>query len=98
MSESEKIWFIAEATFQVLVKHESRDAPLFRERLLFLVSDVDSTAAMDKAQSLARAKEHSYRNGDGQLVQWQFVELVDVKEMVDQRFEDGAELRSHLED
>jgi hypothetical protein len=54
------------------------------ETLLFLVRAADQVAAITRAETLARAKEHSYPNENGEQVTWTFARLVEVTEMIDQ--------------
>src|SRR5438477_5301081 len=89
-------WFIAEALFQAAVQTGDTNWEPLVEDLLFLVHDIDEPSAMAKAEKIARRKEHSYKNSKGQCVVWSFARLVEVKEIIDQRFEDGAEIRSTL--
>ena len=91
-------WYVAEAVYESGLEHSgSKYSPLI-DRTWFLVSAEDEPSAEAKADVLARSKEHSYANEKGQLVKWTFVRLVEVTEMIDQRFEDGAELKSTMSD
>ena len=91
-------WFVAEAIFHARVSNESAEISSVFENLLFLVSAADHQGGVAKAEAIARAKEHSYPNKSGDLVTWTFVRLVELTEMIDQRFEDGAELKSTMRD
>jgi hypothetical protein len=95
MSTPDK-WFIAEAIFRATVHTDVADISPVSEDLLFLVRAVDHASAVTRADSIARAKEHSYTNEKGQQVRWRFVRLVELTEMIDQRFEEGAELKSAM--
>ncbi len=88
-------WFIAEAVFHATVQAEHEASPLV-EDLLFLVQAVDHPSAVIKAEEIARKKEHSYDNEKGQRVAWTFVRLIELTKMIDQRFEEGAELKSTM--
>ena len=89
-------WFVAEAVFQASVRTEMGDVRLIVESLLFLVQALDHPSALAKAVAIARGKEHSYQNEQGEQVRWSFIGLVEVTEMIDQQFDDGAELRSTM--
>jgi len=91
-------WFVAEAIFQATVRTDNGSVPSATENMLFLVKAVDDPAAVAKAEEIARAKEHSYKNERGQRVEWTFVQLVELTEMIDQDFKDGAELKSKMRD
>ena len=88
------MWFVAEGLFRATVHAEKADVRLITENLLFLVRAADQAAAVMRAEVIAQGKEHSYRNEQGELIDWTFVRLVEVTEMIDQRFEEGAELKS----
>jgi hypothetical protein len=89
-------WFVAQAIFQATVHSDEANARALTEDLLFLVQAVDHPAAVTRAEVLARAKEHSYENEKGQRVSWSFVRLVELTEMIDQQFDEGAELKSTM--
>jgi hypothetical protein len=93
---SQRRWFVAEALFQATVHTEKADVRPVSEGLLFLIQAVDHPSAVMRAEAVARAKEHSYENEKGQRVSWTFARLVEVTEMIDQRFEEGAELKSTM--
>ncbi len=95
MSEESK-WFIAEAVFRASIQGGDAERDPLEEDLLFLVRDIDASSAVAKAEKIARGKEHSYKNAKGECVVWSFSRLIEVKEMVDQRFEDGAEIKSTM--
>jgi hypothetical protein len=95
---SERRWFIARANFQATVHGRKADVRPLTDDLLFLVQAVDHPTAVDRAAIIAREKEHSYDNERGQRVSWALIRIVEVTEMIDQRFEDGAELKSTMSD
>jgi hypothetical protein len=73
--------------------------PSFRATTVreWLVGDTMITViSSDKAETIAREKEHSYENEKGQQVKWQFVRLIEIIEMIDQRLEDGVEIKSTI--
>ena len=90
--------FVAEAVFEETVHVEKADVRPVTENLLFLVKANDQSSALSRAEMIARSKEHSYKNEQDQLVSWTFVRLVEVTQMLDQQFEEGAELRSTMTD
>jgi hypothetical protein len=91
-------WFVAEAIFQARVSTGATEDCPVTEKLLFLVRAVDHQTALEKAQALARAKEHAYSNEQGHRVSWTYVQIVEVTEMIDQQFEEGSELKSTMTD
>lgn len=76
-------WFVAEAIFQATVHTNQADVSPVSEDLLFLVQAVDHPSAISMAETIARAKQHSYENEKGQQVSWTFVRLVELTEMID---------------
>jgi hypothetical protein len=68
------------------------------EELLFLVNAEDLASAVTRGTQIATEKQHSYENEEGHLVAWAFLRLGEVTKMIDQRLEDGAEIRSILHD
>src|SRR5229473_5148595 len=91
---TESKWFIAEALFHASIEGGVAGREPLEEDLLFLVRDIDEPSALAKADRIAREKEHSYENANGERAVWRFIRLIEVTEMVDQRFEDGAEIKS----
>ncbi len=93
---TESKWFVAEAIFQANIQGRAADREPLEEDLLFIVHAIDEPSALAKAETIAREKEHSYENANGQRVVWNFIRLIEVMEMVDQQFEDGAEIKSKM--
>jgi hypothetical protein len=89
-------WFAAEGIFEARISRAIGDVPTVRETLLFLVRADDVTSAKERAEGIARAKEHSYANETGETVQWVFVRITEVTEVIDQSLEEGAEIKSTL--
>jgi hypothetical protein len=85
-------WYVATALFESEVEGHVNSRRRLCEETLFLVSAGDLALARQKARKLARAKRESYRNKYGENVTWRFVRLLDVRETIDDRFEDGAEI------
>lgn len=93
MSIEKKVdWYVATALFESEVEGHVNNKRRLCEETLFLVSAEDLAAAKLKAEKLARAKRESYRNKYREKVTWRFVRLLDVRETIDDRFEDGAEI------
>jgi hypothetical protein len=85
-------WYVATALFESEIEGHLNSKRRLCEETLFLVSAEDLPVAKQKAEKFARAKKESYRNKYGEKVTWRFVRLVDIREMIDDRFEDGAEI------
>jgi hypothetical protein len=88
-------WHVAECLFKSVRESGPAWNPVV-ERLLFLVDAPDSAAAVVKAEKLGREKEHTYNNAHGDRIHWEFIALIAVKEMIDPRLEDGAEVISWM--
>ena len=87
-------WYVAKAIFKSSIGTPSiDDAPLI-DVTWFLVSAGDEGAAETKAIVLARSKEHSYTNGDGETVHWIFVRIERLRKIMDDHLGDGTEVWS----
>jgi hypothetical protein len=90
-------WHVAEAIFQSSVEGASADYVPLTERSWFLVSAPDEEAALEKATELAKARRESYANADGERVDWAFVRIERVREIVGVELVDGTEVWSEIE-
>lgn len=90
-------WYVAEAIFQSAIDEAGSSYSPLVEKSWFLVSADDEKAAESKAQVLARSKEHSYANGDGEKVRWLFLRIVRLREVMDERLADGTEVWSEID-
>lgn len=59
-----------------------------------LLQAADAEAAYARALNLGKSAEHSYQNGDGETVSWEFVGLADLDELHAAAIEDGLEVYS----
>ena len=89
-------WFVAEAIFEATIQGRDESWEPLVEELLFLVRDVDEHSAAARAESIAKAKEHSYENPKGELVTWRLVGVTELTEVIDQLLQDGAEIKSWM--
>jgi hypothetical protein len=87
-------WYVAEALFQSAIAPQIASYSPLIERTYFLVSADAETAANEKAVTLARSKEHSYANAEGDTVQWSFLKIERVREVLDETLGDGTEVWS----
>lgn len=68
-----------------------RKDDLFEDRVV-LVEAVDESEALEKAQRAAEISEPEYRNEFGDLVSWEFVEILGVQGLLTGRPLDGSEI------
>lgn len=85
----EMTWYVVDCTFHSTIASDVGRPPLV-ERTLFLLKANSLASARHRAEIIAKSKEHSYLNADNQSVNWSFVEIADIREMIDQVFEDGT--------
>lgn len=87
-------WFLAKIVYRIICGEGNHTAQ-FDEQLR-LIAAVDEREALEKAYTLGMKEEDSFYNNRQKLVQWQFVnvlELHKINELID-----GAELYSHIEE
>jgi hypothetical protein len=61
---------------------------------IHLLKAKDPNSAYEKAIKLGKSKEHYYKNNEGNNVYWEFVGLINLEEILDERIHDGIEIRS----
>lgn len=89
-------WFVAILIVMCRVADESPDKPLF-DRQIRIVKASDAEVAFQKAMKLGEAENHSYKNGRGELVSWEFVGLGDLCQLQEEQIGDGTEVYSRLD-
>jgi len=85
------MWWSVTANYKAVHPDEKRRRHLW-ERIVFLAQAADEESARKLGASIAKSKEHSYKSGNGDYVKWQFIELLDVKELFDQQITSGTEV------
>lgn len=71
------------------------DDPLREESIRILLSDGDE-AAWIRAKEIGRAAEHEYVNEAGEMIRWNFVEVLEVQDLCESNLTDGMEVFSRL--
>jgi len=87
-------WYVAEAVFESGIEHSGSSYSPLIDRTWFLVSAEDEPSAEAKAEVLARSKEHSYANAEGETVHWTFSRIERLREVMDDQLGDGTEVWS----
>ena len=86
-------WYVAVLVVRARVGGEWQDEYLVDHQVRLLHA-ADPEAAYDRALALGAGEEHSYRNGDGALVCWEFCGLADLDEVQASELGDGVEVYS----
>ena len=84
-------WFAARIILRSVHHDKPRDPKLFEERIV-LVHAATEDEARQKAERLGRAAREEYANTDSNAVVWEFMELLDVKQLFLNELEDGCEV------
>ena len=87
-------WYIAKIVFRI-ISGEGNHTPQFDEQLR-LVSAHDKQEAFTKAQSMGKKEQETFYNQKEQLVQWQFINVVEIY-AIDEHT-DGAEIFSQIKE
>lgn len=74
---------------------ETDGSQLFSEEFVLLRGSSLEEVRM-KATSKGESMNHSYANDVGELVEWSFQGVLEIKETVDDELQDGAELYARL--
>jgi hypothetical protein len=89
-------WFVTILIVRCRVEGESPDNPLF-DRQIRVLKASDAEVAFQKAMKLGEAENHSYNNGRGDNVAWEFVGLGDLCQLQEEQISDGTEVYSRLD-
>ena len=86
-------WYVAVVVVRARIDDEWHDDYLIDHQVR-LVQASDAESAHRRALELGKAAEHSYENGDGATVRWEFVGLADLDEIQASAIDDGVEVYS----
>lgn len=86
-------WYAAVVVVRARIDDASQYDYLIDHQVRLLRAS-DAEAAYVRALELGKAAEHSYKNGDGETVRWEFVGLADLDEIQGTAIEDGLEVYS----
>jgi hypothetical protein len=86
-------WYVAVIVVRVRVGDAWADEHLIDHQVR-LIRAPDPQAAYTRALALGATAEQSYRNGDGEVVRWEFAGLADLDEVQSPALDDGGEVYS----
>jgi hypothetical protein len=89
------MWFSVKLLFETVVS-DGMDADPLQERSIRLVSAEDEEGARKKAVTLGKDQQHSYKNDEGAMVEWQFIRVLEIQDLCEPELYDGMEVYSRL--
>lgn len=87
-------WYLAKIVFRI-VCGDGDHSPQFDEQLR-LIDAADAEQAFEKARKLGSLEQDSFMNQSSQLVQWQFINIAELKKLAS--LTDGMELYSRVQE
>ncbi len=90
------MWYSVEALFVCDVPNTPPEEVLY-DRTIFLIKTEDEQHVQEKAQHTALSFEVSYKNYEGNEVQWKFVKILQVQDLCEEELYDGVEVFSRLQ-
>ena len=84
-------WYWASAKYKAITGDSSKRKHLWQD-IVFLFRASSSDDAQGVALSIAKGKEHTYKNHKQDNVQWMFQQVNQIEELFDQSLQDGAEV------
>lgn len=91
---SENKWYVA--TLIMVCKVENEPGPWTCDEQICVIRATSEQLAYEKALQLGEDSATSYQNVYGQTVQWSFVGLGNLEEILADAIRDGTEIRSRL--
>ena len=91
MKSLSKTWYSVTANYKAVHLDKPRRRNLW-EQTIFLVMAATEEEAQQVGYDVAKSKEHQYLSVSGGQVLWQLIEVVDVKEIIDQELKQGMEV------
>ena len=88
-------WYSALIIYESDVAGFADPLPIREESIRVILADSDSFA-WSKAEEVGRQNEHSFKNEQGELVTWRFVEVVEVQDLCEEQLTDGLEVYSRM--
>ena len=89
------MWFSARLLFESSVPDEAKGQPLCEENLKLIEADSEESARL-KALAIGHNERSEYANSDGAIVQWRFVDVLEIQELCEDTLYDGIEVYSRL--
>ena len=91
MKTSAKTWYSVTANYKAVHLGKLRRRHLW-EQTIFLVTAASEEEAQQVGYQVAKSKEHQYLSATGEQVMWQLIEVIDIKELIDQELKQGMEV------
>ncbi len=73
-------WYLARLLFESNVSDQQSEETLCEESMR-LVYATDEENAHEKALELGKVSQHNYKNSNGDMVNWRFVDVLEVYDM-----------------
>ena len=94
---SQEVWFAASLLFERTFNNGPVAPALYEETIILVrAQGDDETTALKKAMKLGKAASHSYKNADGETVNWTFKEVLRVTQLFDTEIAEGSEVYSRF--
>lgn len=93
MPKKPKKWWSVTATYKSVHPEQLTRRRNLWERTTFLIRADGETEAQAVARDVAKGKEHGYTVASGDTVQWTLGEIEDVQELIDEKVQQGMEVR-----
>lgn len=89
------MWFAVDILYKG--RHsEKPDIPDLWEECIILIEASDPSTAREIARPIAISEEHEYRSAEGDLIRWEFDEILSVHEILSEQLVTGVELFSRF--
>jgi hypothetical protein len=89
------MWYAVRLVYESLHPEETETPRFFEEQVILVRSDTED-AAREKAIAHAKGEEHEYKNAYGHTVTVEFLDVLDVHELLDDNIEEFSEVYSHF--
>jgi len=94
--QPKKQWYVATLIVTSFVKGKQKGKHLF-DRQVRIIRAASNEEAYQKALSLGKEENASYRNPRGEKVSWRFLGLEDLRQLLNDHLDDGTEIISWLD-
>lgn len=95
MKKKAKTWHAVTANYKSIHLNKPRRRNLW-EQITFLIQADGLEEAKVIGQEVAKSKEHAYQTVSGDQLTWILIEVVEVKELIDQEIKQGIEVDWHF--
>lgn len=84
-------WFAARILSEAVHRDDPAPESLFEERIILLRAQNEGEA-MRRAGEIGAGSVHEYQNAFGKAVRWEFRDVLEVQEVLDDQIVDGTEV------